>query len=111
VLHVPGFDSAVDIFFHLAVAGVEASFLYFQLQIFSGFLQKKLPRSFSVPIIILSFFVLSALKKVLEPTIPFYLFWEMGLIFVQGGILALVQRDLNLYWRLENEGTSSVHCG
>ena len=92
-----------DISFDLAVAGTETAFLFFQFQMFSGFLKKKLTKPFSVPAIILGFFILSGLKKVLPLTIPFYLFWEMVLILIQGGVLAIVQRDLNLYWRLENE--------
>ena len=92
-----------DAFFNLVVAGVETSFLYFQFQMFSGFLKKKLQKPFSVPVIILSLFILSGLKKVLPVTVPYYLIWEMILIFMQGGVLAIVQRDLNLYWTLENQ--------
>jgi len=95
----PVADALLDLF----VAAIESAFLYYQFQMFSGFLKKKLKKSFSVSIIILSFFVLSGLRKVLLPTIPFYIFWEMVLILTQGGVLAFVQRDLNLYWKLENE--------
>ena len=102
-LNNQGVSQVVDVSFNLVVAGIESAFLYFQLQMFSSFLEKKLRKSFSVPIIILSFFILSGLKKVLLPTTSFYLFWEMVLILIQGGVLALVQRDLNLYWKLENE--------
>ncbi|MBC8283684.1 MAG: PrsW family intramembrane metalloprotease [Nitrospinae bacterium] len=97
-----------DAFFNLAVAGIETTFLYFQFQMFSGFLKKKLKKPFSVPVIILSFFILSALKKVLPETIPYYLVWEMILILIQGGVLAIVQRDLNLYWELENERVHNI---
>ncbi|MBT5471772.1 MAG: PrsW family intramembrane metalloprotease, partial [Nitrospina sp.] len=95
--------SVTDISFDLVVAALESAFLYSQFQMFSGFLAKKLKKSISVPMVILSFFILSGLKKVLLPTAPFYLFWEMVLILIQGGVLAFVQRDLNLYWKLENE--------
>jgi protease PrsW len=101
-----GPNSAVDISFNLAVAGIETAFLYFQFQMFSGFLQKKLQKPFSVPIIIFGFFILSGLKKILPPTIPFYLYWEMVLILIQGGILSIVQRDLNIFWGLENKRVS-----
>jgi RsiW-degrading membrane proteinase PrsW (M82 family) len=93
----------IDVSFDLFMAGIEATFLYYQFQMFSKFFEKKLAKPFSVPMIILVFFILSGLKKVLSSTIPFYLFWEMILILLQGGVLAFVQRDLNLYWRLENE--------
>jgi protease PrsW len=98
----------VDIFFNLVVAGIETTFLYFQFQMFSGFLKKKLEKPFSVPVIILSLFILSGLKKILPSTIPYYLIWEMVLILFQGGVLAIVQRDLNLYWELENERVHSI---
>jgi len=95
--------SVADISFNLGVAAIESSFLYFQFHRFSSYMEKKLEKSFSVPLVILSFFILSGLKKVLLPTTPFYLFWEMVLIFIQGSVLAFVQRDLNLYWKIENE--------
>jgi protease PrsW len=109
-LEVREVNPVVDISFNLSVAGIEAAFLYFQFQMFSGYLKKKLERPFSVPVVILVFFILSGLKKILSPTIPFYILWEMVLILFQGGILAVVQRDLNLYWKLENERTGSVYC-
>ena len=95
--------SVTDISFGLVVAAFESTFLYFQFKMFSGFLEKKLKKSFSVSLVVLSYFILSGLKKVLLPTAPFYLFWEMVLVLIQGGVLAFVQRDLNLYWKLENE--------
>ena len=94
----------VDICFNLVIAVAETSFLYFQFQLISGFLKNKLKNTFSVTIIVLAFFVFSCMKKMLSPAVPFYLFWEMILILCQGGVLALVQRDLNLYWKLENVG-------
>ena len=30
----------------------------------------------------------------------------MVLILIQGGVLAIVQRDLNLFWKFENERIS-----
>lgn len=92
-----------DISFHLFVSAIESAFLYFQFHRFSVYMEKKLEKSFSVSMVILSFFILSGLKKILLPTTPFYLIWEMLLIFIQGCVLALVQRDLNLYWKVESE--------
>jgi len=108
-LDMHGLNLVTDISFDLVIAGTEAAFLFFQFQIFSGFLKKKLTKSFSVTTIVLGFFILSGLKKVLPMTVPFYIFWEMVLILIQGGILAIVQRDLNLYWRIENEQTNRIH--
>jgi len=108
-LDIHGPNPVTDISFDLVIAGTEAAFLFFQFQIFSGFLKKKLTKSFSVTTIILGFFILSGLKKVLPMTVPFYIFWEMVLILIQGGILAIVQRDLNLYWRIENEQVNHIH--
>jgi len=99
----------VDISFNVAVAGAETVFLYYQFQMFSGFLKKKLQKPFSVPIIILGYFILSVFKKILSPTIPFYVCWEMVLILMQGGVLAIVQRDLNLYWQFENARAHNLH--
>jgi protease PrsW len=101
-----GTNPVVDISLNLAMAGTEAAFLYFQFKMFSGFLNKKLQNPFSVPVIVLGFFILSGIKKILSPTIPFYLTWEMVLILIQGGVLAIVQRDLNLFWKFENERIS-----
>ena len=56
------------------------------------------------------FFILSGLKKTLSPTINYYLFIEMILIFFQGLVLAFVQRDLNRYWKHENERSNSSYC-
>jgi RsiW-degrading membrane proteinase PrsW (M82 family) len=101
----------VDISFNLAVAGIEAGFLYFQFKMFSGFFKNRLAKPFSITVILLGFFILSVLKKLLEPTTPFYLFWQIILIFFQGGILGIVQRDLNLFWKIENEEAEISYCG
>lgn len=98
-----------DFYFNLFVAGIESAFLYFQFQMLSSVLKNKGMKSFSVPIVILSFFILSGLKKLLPTEVPFYLLWEMLLILIQGGVLAVVQKHLNLYWRLENERVKSIH--
>lgn len=100
----------IDIPIHLAIAGIETVFLFFQLQMISGFLKNRLEKSFSVPAIIMAFFILGLMKKVLPTTTPFYLLWELIVIFIQGGALSFVQRDLNRYWKVENERTHSVHC-
>jgi RsiW-degrading membrane proteinase PrsW (M82 family) len=100
----------IDISFNLLVAGIESLFLYFQFHMFLKFFKKKLANSFSVSIVIVMFFILSGLKKTLSPTINYYLFIEMILIFFQGLVLAFVQRDLNRYWKHENERSNSSYC-
>ena len=110
VFWVYEFSQAAEFFFILAVALIESAFLYFQFQMFSGFMRNKLEKSFSIPIITLGFFILSGFKKFLSPDIPFYILWEMVLILFQGCILAIVQRDLNLYWELENEKNYNPLC-
>jgi len=109
-LDINAYSPAVDISFNLVMAGIESGFLYFQFQMFSVFFKNKLAKPFSVAIIIIGFFVLSALKKLLEPTIPLYIVWEIILIFFQGGVLGIVQRDLNLFWRIENEQAGTSYC-
>jgi RsiW-degrading membrane proteinase PrsW (M82 family) len=110
-LNIEVVPPGIDISFNLMMAGIESAFIYFQFQMFSKYFNKKLTKPFSLSIIVIIFFVLSSMKKLLEPTVPFYLFWEMVLIFFQGGVLAIVQRDLNLFWRLENEQAKVTFCG
>ncbi len=95
-------SSDLDIFFNLTMAGIETIYLYFQFKMFSAFLKNKLDNPFSVTITTVIFFILSALKKTLPQTLPYYAIWELLLIFFQAGVLAIVQRDLNLYWKLED---------
>ncbi|PIR00891.1 MAG: hypothetical protein COV66_03420 [Nitrospinae bacterium CG11_big_fil_rev_8_21_14_0_20_45_15] len=99
----------MDIFFNLAMAGIETVFLYFQFKMFARFLKNKLEKPFSITLIICLFFILSALKKTLPQTVPYYLIWEILLIFLQGGVLAIVQNDLNLYWKAEDKTTPANH--
>jgi protease PrsW len=100
----------IDTSFNLVVAGIESLFLYFQFQLFSKYFKEDLGNSFSVSKVIIIFFILSGLKKTLSPSIQFYLFIEMILIFFQGLVLAFVQRDLNRYWKYENEISNSSYC-
>ncbi len=104
------FSLVVESFFVFSIAAIESAFLYFQFHLFSGFMKGKLNKPFSAPFITLGFFILSGLKKLLSPAISFYILWEMVLIFFQGCLLAIVQRDLNLYWEHENEKRHNPHC-
>ena len=54
-------------------------------------------------LLVLMFFALSALRKFLPPGISFYWWLEFTLIFLQGGVLAVVQKHLNVYWAHERE--------
>ncbi|MEK9629456.1 MAG: PrsW family glutamic-type intramembrane protease [Nitrospinota bacterium] len=105
-----GFSREINVCFNLAIAGIESTFLYFQFKMFSRFLKNNMDKPFPLLPVIFSFFIFSGLKKVLPLSIPFYILWKMGLTFFQGGVLAFVQRDLNLYWRLENEKKQSTYC-
>ena len=48
-------------------------------------------------------FILSALNNLLPATTTYYWFLMVAFVLLQGGILAVVQKDLNLYWNLERE--------
>jgi len=98
-----------DFIFNLIMAGIETAFLNVQFKMFARFFKNKLEKSFSVTPITCIFFILSAIKKTLPLTVPFYLIWEIILIFLQGAVLALVQRDLNLYWHTEEKTTQAQY--
>ncbi len=102
-LHKAKFGLPIEFSFNLFMAGIEAGFLFFQLRMIKRFLKRKMKGSFSLPTIILGFFAASCLRKLLSPNMPFYLLLEIGLILLQGGVLAVVQRDLNLYWEIEEK--------
>ena len=54
-------------------------------------------------LLVLLFFALSALRKLMPGDIAFYWGWEFVLMLLQGGVLAVVQKHLNVYWALERE--------
>ncbi len=107
-LHKAKFGLAVEVSFNLFMAGVETVFLFYLLQMIKRFLKRKMKGSFSLPTVVLCFFVASSLRKLASPDMPFYLLYEITFAFLQGGILAMVQRDLNLYWEIERKESADT---
>jgi len=66
------------------------------------FLKEKLKDPFSVFTIAFFFFVLSSARRTLNPNSLYYWAYEIILILLQGGVLAVVQRDLNIFWKYKN---------
>jgi RsiW-degrading membrane proteinase PrsW (M82 family) len=83
------------------VAGIQTAFLYFQLRMIKRFLKRRIKESFKVLNIILLYFALDGTIKMLSSDMPYYLYYAIILILFQGGVLALVQVDLNRYWQQE----------
>jgi len=97
------FDPAVGISFNILMAGVEAVFLFVLLRMIRGFFNEDQKKAFPMGLLVLMFFAVSSLRKILPGDIAFYWGWECGLILLQGGVLAVVQKHLNDYWALERE--------
>ena len=95
-------DPFIEIPFNLLMAGIGTTFLFFQLQMIKGFLKEKLKDPFSVFTIAFFFFVLSSARRTLNPNSLYYWAYEIILILLQGGVLAVVQRDLNIFWKYKN---------
>ena len=95
------FHPVVEISFELLIAGIQAGFLFFQLHIIKRFLKRKMKGTFSVVGNVLGFFILNSLGKLWPSNLDYY--WLAVIIFVvcEGIILALVQKDLNAYWKQE----------
>jgi RsiW-degrading membrane proteinase PrsW (M82 family) len=83
------------------VAGIQTVFLLFQLRMIKRFLKRRIKESFKVLNITLLYFALDGAIKALPSDMPYYLFYAVILILFQGGVLALVQVDLNRYWQQE----------
>ncbi len=97
------FDLPIETSFNVLMAGIEGAFLFFLLQMIRGFFNEEQKKSFPMGLLVLLFFALSALRKFLPPDISFYWGLEFIFILLQGGVLALVQKHLNVYWALERE--------
>jgi uncharacterized membrane protein len=95
------FHPSVKISFDLVIAGVQATFLFFQLRILKRFLKRKMKGTFSVEGIVLGFFIINAFGKLWSSTTVYYWLGLVILVVCEGGILALVQKDLNAYWKQE----------
>jgi len=99
-LHKNIFDPVVFIPFNFIMAGIETAFLFALLRMIKQFLSEKMKKSFPLSLIVFIFFALSVLRKLLPSGTPHSLLLEIVLIILQGGALAVVQRDLNIYWNL-----------
>jgi len=97
------FDPPIEIAFNILMAGIEAAFLFFLLRMIRGFFNDAQKKSFPMGLTVLMFFALSVLRKFLPLDISFYWGLEFILILLQGGVLAVVQQHLNVYWALERE--------
>lgn len=97
------FGPSFEISFNVTMAGIEAAFLYFLFRMISKFLNKKQKISFPILSIVSMFFVLSGMRKLLPPELPYYWWLEFILILLQGGVLAIAQKHLNVYWTREKE--------
>ncbi len=95
------FQSFIKASLDWVVAGVQTTFLYFQLRMIKRFLKRRIKESFKVLTIILQYFILDGAIKMLPSDMPYYLFYGIILILLQGAVLALVQADLNRYWQQE----------
>lgn len=89
--------------FNLLIAGIETSFWFFQFTMIKRFMKETLKKSFPLMIIVLIIFALSGVRKLIPSGIPHYLIADFVLILFQGGVLAFVQKDLNIYWKLEKD--------
>ncbi|KMP10334.1 hypothetical protein UR09_06585 [Candidatus Nitromaritima sp. SCGC AAA799-A02] len=83
----------------LTISGTEAGFLFFQLRMIKGYLIERMKESFPILVIVLVFFGLSSLRKLIPSGISYYWLIEFVSILLQGGVLAVVQKDLNIYWK------------
>lgn len=85
------------------IAGIQSAFLFFQLAIIKRFLKRRIKGSFRVLIIVLGYFVLDGSIRMLPSDMAYYLFYVIFLVLFQGGVLAVVQNDLNRYWQGERK--------
>lgn len=93
----------ITVSFNLCMAGVESTFIFFQLRMIKKFLKRKMKNTFPLVTISLAYFVVNGWGNVLQPNAPYYLPMEFILILLQGSVLAMVQRDLNRYWQIERD--------
>ena len=102
------FHPFVRISFDLVIAGIQATFLFFQLRIIKRFLKRKMKGTFSVVGIVLGFFILNSLGKLWSPSLGYYWFAVIILVVCEGIVLAFVQKDLNAYWKQERRQKSDM---
>ena len=94
--------------FDLVIAGIQTTFLFFQLRIIKRFLKRKIGGTFHVVGIVLGFFVLNSLGKLWASNLGYYWFVVIVLIACEGLVLGFVQKDLNVYWKQERRKKSDM---
>jgi len=94
-------SGGAQIAFNIVVAVVEAIFLFYLFFTVNQYLGEGQKKPINIWFVILVFFSLSALRKLLPSNLSFYWLIYFALILMQGGILAWVQRDINSYWGFE----------
>lgn len=94
------FNPANFIPFNIIMACLEAGFLFVLLQMIKRYLNEKINSTFPLFKIVFLFFALSVIRKILPSNLSYYMLVEMGVILLQGGVIAIVQKDLNTYWKL-----------
>lgn len=101
-MDVYAFPPAVDIAFNFLMVALETTLLYFLLRIVHTWISRRIRKGiFSLPATVTLFFFFGALRKLLPLDIANYWWFEITLIWLQGGVLATVQRDINRYWLRE----------
>ncbi len=103
LLNKDPFDPYIFLPSSLLAAGIETGFWFFQFKMIKRYMKETLKKSFSLMVIILIIFALSSVRKLIPSGIPHYLMADFVLILFQGGVLAWVQKDLNIYWKLEKD--------
>lgn len=99
ILDVDAFPAAVDIAFNLTMVAIETALVYFLLRIVHAHISRRFKKGlFAVMPTVTMFFFFGALRKLVPLDIAHYWWFEMALIWLQGGMLATVQRDINRYW-------------
>lgn len=102
------FKPGIKIFLDWGIAGIQATFLFFQLAIIKKFLKRRIKGSFQVLTIVLGYFVLDGSIRILPSDVAYYLYYAIIMTLVQGGILAVVQNDLNRYWQEERRRSAET---
>ncbi|UCD10616.1 MAG: PrsW family intramembrane metalloprotease [Nitrospinaceae bacterium] len=98
-LDVYAFPPAIDITFNFLMVAVETALLYFLLRVVHTYICRRLRKGvFNLAATTTLFFFFGALRKLLPLDVANYWWFELALIWMQGGILAAVQRDINRYW-------------
>lgn len=96
-------DDTANIHFNITMAFIETAFLFTLLKMVMKF-SKSDRNTFLITFFSsLIFFALSTTRKLLPSEVPYHLWLQFILILLQGGILAGIQKVLNVYWKTERK--------